>query len=60
MEPSFFILEEPKPGSPQDKAHGTRALKDELLASERLKEVYAFLAAGPASERSHSTAGAPV
>jgi hypothetical protein len=29
MEPSFFILEEPKPGSPQDKAHGTRSLKEE-------------------------------
>jgi hypothetical protein len=29
MEPSFFILEEPKPGSPQDKAHGTHALKEE-------------------------------
>jgi hypothetical protein len=29
MEPTFFILEEPKTGSPQDKAHGTRALKGE-------------------------------
>ena len=29
MEPNFFILEEPEPGSPQDKAHGTRALKVE-------------------------------
>lgn len=28
MDPSFFILEEPKPGSPQDKAHGTRALAE--------------------------------
>src|SRR5262245_23837030 len=29
MEPSFFILKEPTPGSPQEKAHGTRALKAE-------------------------------
>jgi hypothetical protein len=29
IEPSFFILEEPRPGSPQDIAHGTRALKEE-------------------------------
>lgn len=29
MEPCFFILEEPKAGSSQDKAHGTRALKEE-------------------------------
>jgi hypothetical protein len=29
MEPSFFVLREPKPGSPQDRAHGTRASPEE-------------------------------
>src|SRR4051794_24598198 len=28
MESSFFILEEPRPGSPKDKAHGTRAMQE--------------------------------